>query len=62
MADDHSCFILPQDGWTALMIASQNGHLETVKALLAAVAAVDIQEEVFHGIACLLCCVSTTSV
>ena len=35
-----------QDGWTALMSASQNGHLEIVEKLLAASAEPDLQDKV----------------
>ena len=40
---------LLQDQATALMIASQDGHTETVKCLLNAKAQVDIQKEVRIG-------------
>ena len=35
-----------QDGWTALMSASQKGHLEIVEKLLAAYAEPDLQDKV----------------
>ncbi len=35
-----------QDGWTALHKASEKGHCQVVKQLIAAKAQVDIQEEV----------------
>ena len=35
-----------QNNWTALMIASQNGHVEVVNILLQNGAHVDVQEEV----------------
>ena len=35
-----------QDGWTALMMASQAGHMECVKALLDKGADANIQDEV----------------
>ncbi len=38
--------LLLQDGWTALMFASQNGHTEVVKFLIEANASVDIQNQV----------------
>ena len=37
-----------QDGWTALMHASRNGHTETVKCLIEANVALDIQDKVIH--------------
>ena len=40
--------LLLQDGWTALMLASQKGHTETVKCLIDTNASVDIREEVFY--------------
>ena len=39
-------FLLPQDGFTALMCASQNGHVNVVEKLLAAGANYDLQTEV----------------
>ena len=36
-----------QDGWTALMSASHNGHHEIVEKLLAARAKPDLQDKVF---------------
>ena len=35
-----------QDGWTAMMFAAQNGHVEVVDRLLAAGADKDAQEQV----------------
>jgi len=35
-----------QDGWTALMSASQNGHFEIVEKLLAAYAEPDLRDKV----------------
>ena len=37
---------VPQDGLTALILAVKEGHTETVKAILAAGADVNLQEEV----------------
>ena len=37
---------VPQDGLTALILAIKEGHTETVRALLAAGADVNLQEEV----------------
>ncbi len=38
--------LLLQDGWTALMLASEDGHTEMVKYLIEASASVDIQTQV----------------
>ncbi len=38
--------VLLQNGWTALIFASQNGHTELVKSLIEANASVDIQTQV----------------
>ena len=35
-----------QGGWSALMLASQNGHTEVVKCLIEANSAVDLQADV----------------
>ena len=35
-----------QDGWSALMLASQNGRTEAVKCLIEANSAVDLQSNV----------------
>ena len=35
-----------QDGWSSLMVASQNGHHEVVKVLLSDGAKIDLQDEV----------------
>ena len=45
------CFhILSQDGWTALMLASDSGHTDMVQLLLSSGAQVDLQDEVIHNI------------
>ena len=36
-----------QDGWSALMLASHDGHTEIVKYLIEAKASLDLQEEVY---------------
>ena len=36
-----------QDGWSALMLASENGHTENVKCLIEAKASLDLQEQVY---------------
>ena len=36
-----------QDGWSALMVASENGHTEVVKCLIEANLAVDLQSKKF---------------
>jgi hypothetical protein len=45
----------PQDGATPLLLASQNGHLEVVEALLAEGADMDAKEEVSIARACAIC-------
>ena len=42
--------LLLQNGWTALIIASQEGHTETVKCLIDAKASVDMQKEASIGL------------
>ena len=39
-------FLSLQDGWTALMMASENGHMECVKVLLDRGADVNMQNTV----------------
>ena len=41
---------VPQDGWTALMLASDSGHTDVVQLLLSSGAQVDLQDEVRHSI------------
>ena len=41
---------LPQDGWTALMLASDSGHTDIVQLLLSSGAKVDLQNKVRHSI------------
>ena len=36
-----------QDGWSALMLASRNGHKEIVKYLIEANASLDLQKKVY---------------
>ena len=38
--------LFPQDGWTAIMFASHNGHADVVQLLLSSGALVDIQDMV----------------
>ena len=40
----------PQDGQTALMLASDSGHIDVVQLLLFSGAQVDLQDEVRHSI------------
>ena len=40
----------PQDGQTALMLASDGGHIVVVQLLLSSGAQVDLQDEVRHSI------------
>ena len=40
----------PQDGQTALMLASDGGHIDVVQLLLSSGAQVDLQDEVRHSI------------
>ena len=40
----------PQDGWSALMLASDSGHTEVVQLLLSSGAKVDLQSKVRHSI------------
>ena len=44
-----SHFVL-QDGWTALMLASDSGHTDIVQLLLSSGAKVDLQNKVRHSI------------
>ena len=48
----HSVYTLPhsvsQDGWTALMLASDSGHTDVVQLLLSSGAQVDLQDKVRH--------------
>ena len=39
---------VPQDGWTALMCASNKGHTDVVQLLLSSGAQVDLQSKVRH--------------
>ena len=39
-----------QDGWTALMLASDSGHTDVVQLLLSSGAQVALQDEVRHNI------------
>ena len=39
---------VPQNGWTALMLASSSGHTDVVHALLSGGAQPDLQDEVGH--------------
>ena len=41
---------IPQDGRTALMLASDSGHTDVVKLLLSSGAQVDLQDKVRHSI------------
>ena len=41
---------VPQDGWTALMMASLEGYPDVVRVLLSAGAQVDLQNKVRHNI------------
>ena len=41
---------VPQDGWSALMLASDSGHTDVVKLLLSSGAKVDLQKKVRHSI------------
>ena len=41
---------VPQDGWTALMLASDGGHTDIVQQLLSSGAKVDLQNKVRHDI------------
>ena len=41
---------VPQDGWTALMLASDSGHTDVVQLLLSSGAQVDLQDKVRHNI------------
>ena len=41
---------LPQDGWSALMLASDSGHTDVVQLLLSSGAKVDLQNKVRHSI------------
>ena len=46
----HCCsHCVPQDGWTALMLASSDGHKDTVSVLLSAGAQADLQDEVRYS-------------
>ena len=40
-------YIMCQNGWTSLMVASQNGHVEVVDKLLQHGANVDLQKKVY---------------
>ena len=40
--------LFPQDGQTALMLASDSGHIVVVQLLLSSGAQVDLQDEVRH--------------
>jgi len=39
-----------QDGWTALMLASDSGHTDIVQLLLSSGAKLDLQNKVRHSI------------
>ena len=39
---------VPQDGWSALMLASDSGHTDVVQLLLCSGAKVDLQNKVRH--------------
>ena len=39
-----------QDGWTALMLASDSGHTKVVQLLLSSGAKIDMQNKVRHSI------------
>ena len=54
------CFILSQDGWTALMLASDSGHTDVVKLLLSSGAQVDLQDKVRHIVNLLILIVHKT--
>ena len=41
---------IPQDGWSALMLASDSGHTEVVQLVLSSGAKVDLQNKVRHSI------------
>ena len=41
-----SVFVCPQDGWTALHLAAQEGRVDVVRVLTEAKAQLDIQTEV----------------
>ena len=40
----------PQEGQTALMLASDSGHIDVVQLLLSSGAQVDLQDEVRHSV------------
>ena len=40
------CTVSPQDGWSSLMVASENGHMEVVDKLVQHGARVDLQDNV----------------
>jgi len=42
--------LVPQDGWTALMYASQKGHTDAARTLVSTGARVDLQDEVRRSI------------
>jgi ankyrin repeat protein len=39
-------YVLPQDGWTALMLACQKGHTAIAQALIGAKADLNVQNQV----------------
>ena len=41
---------VPQDGWTALMLASDSGHTDIVQLLLSSGAKLDLLNKVRHSI------------
>ena len=41
---------VPQDGWSALMLASDSGHTDIAQLLLSSGAKVDLQNKVRHSI------------
>ena len=40
---------VPQDGWSALMLASDSGHTDIVQLLLSSGAKIDMQDKVRHS-------------
>ena len=51
MTWNYSMFVFSfQDGWSALMMASCNGHTEIVKYLIEAKASLDLQKQVYSAL------------